>query len=272
MFAQIASEAGGVGAANEDYAVVGNSTLVVIDGLTARADTACIHGVSWYARQLGNAIIGHSDRSPNEALAAGIKHVSGLHRNTCDLTHPGTPAAVVTVAQISGDQLRYIVLGDVTLLLDTTSGLTVITDSRMRQTAPAERAEADTYPVGSLEKQQALVRMKRVELAARNAPGGYWAAASDPAVIDCGMTGQLALTDLRRLAALTDGATRLVDPFNVLNWAELLDLLSTFGAHALVRRTRQIEEADPAGTRWPRNKKSDDASVIYLEPHAYSAH
>lgn len=44
------------------------------------------------------------------------------------------------------------------------------------------------------------------------------------------------------------------------------------GAHAecyqpddLLRRTRAAEERDPAGVRWPRNKKSDGATIAYVE-------
>jgi len=67
---------------------------------------------------------------------------------------------------------------------------------------------------------------------------------------------------------MTDGATRLVDPFAAMDWVELLDMLDTSGVRELVRRTRQIEASDPAGLRWPRNKKSDDASAIYLDRSA----
>ncbi|WP_267902574.1 hypothetical protein [Streptomyces triticirhizae] len=32
---------------------------------------------------------------------------------------------------------------------------------------------------------------------------------------------------------------------------------------SLIREVRALEEADPRGERWPRNKRSDDASVVY---------
>jgi hypothetical protein len=265
VLAHVATEAGEVDTGNEDYVAVGEGTVVVLDGLTARTETGCIHGVSWYVEQLANAIIHRASLGPRKALATAIEDTTDQHRGTCDLTHPGTPAAAVAIAQFSTTELRYLVLCDTTLALDTTAGTTVVTDSRMEHTASAERVAANASPVGSPEKAQALTRMKQVELAARNTPGGYWAASSDPAVAEHAITGTVKLADLHRAAVLTDGATRLVEPFKVLSWATLLDLLRTAGPDELLRRTRAIEEHDPAGIRWPRNKKSDDATVVYLE-------
>jgi hypothetical protein len=265
VLARVATQAGESGAVNEDYAAIGDDTVVVLDGLTARTETGCIHGVRWYVEQLANAIIHRASLGPREALATAIEDTADQHRSTCDLTHPGTPAAAVAIAQFSTTELRYLVLCDTTLTLDTTAGITIVTDPRMGHTAPAERAAANASPVGSPEKAQALTRMKHVELAARNTPEGYWVASSDPTVAKHAITSTVRLTDLHRTAILTDGATRLVEPFGVLSWAALLDLLSTDGPDELLRRTRAIEEYDPTGIRWPRNKKSDDATVVYLE-------
>lgn len=266
MFTTVTTETGDVSTENEDYVLARNDTIVVVDGLTARTESGCIHGVAWYVRHLSTAIINRVALGPTEALAGAIRDTADLHRDTCDLTHPGTPAAVVAVAQCAAGALRYCVLGDTTLVLDTTAGLTIVTDTRMRQTALAERAVSDSYPIGSPEKARSLVRMKRIELAARNVRGGYWAAASDPEAAEHALTGAVALADLHRGAALTDGAARLVDPFGAVDWTGLLDLLSTAGPRELLLRVRAVEESDPDGVRWPRNKKSDDATAAYFVP------
>lgn len=91
--------------------------------------------------------------------------------------------------------------------------------------------------------------------------------AHDPAVVSHAITSAVPLGELHRAAVLTDGAARLVDAFGLLSWAELLDLLSTAGPEELLRRTRAAEECDPAGIRWPRNKKSDDATAVYRAPN-----
>jgi len=151
------------------------------------------------------------------------------------------------------------------VLLDSTEGLTAIVDDRVDATARSERAAADRFPIGSPMKHAALTRMKHAELAARNQAGGFWVAAADPDVAVHALTGRMALDGLHRVAALTDGAARLVTAFELLDWHELLTVLDTDGLGEIIRRTRAAEASDPHGIRWPRNKVSDDATIAYAQ-------
>jgi hypothetical protein len=195
-------------------------------------------------------------------LSAAIGHVAALHPD-CDLSHPGSPSAAVAITRVTDDGLEYLVLGDITLVMRTEDTLTVIVDNRVSATAAAERRRADRHPIGSVEKHDALRAMKYVELAARNRPGGYWIAAADPAVATRALTGRVPLTDVSRLAIMTDGAARLVDLFAAMTWTETLSLLDRAGPAEIIRRVRALESADPDGRRWPRNKRSDDATIVY---------
>jgi hypothetical protein len=260
---QIATDAGSPNKPSEDRVAVGPNLLVVIDGHTVRTDTGCIHGVAWYADHLASAIIEHGGAGPSGALTAAITQTADLHRDTCDLAHPGTPSAAVGLVQVIGDQLRYLVLGDVTIVIDAGNAEIVVTDDRISRTAQPERRAADALPAGSEEKAAALLRMKRAELAARNTPGGYWIAASDPSAVNHALNGAVPLTTVRRAAMLTDGAARVVDPFGLYGWPKLLDLLASHGPSALISEVRAAEASDPHGIRWPRNKLSDDATVAY---------
>jgi hypothetical protein len=58
---------------------------------------------------------------------------------------------------------------------------------------------------------------------------------------------------------LSDGASRLVDPCE-----ELLALLDESGPDELLRQARAAEAVDPEGRQWPRTKRSDDATAVYL--------
>lgn len=265
MRAQIATDAGSATKPSEDRALVGSNLLVVIDGATARTDTGCRHGVPWFADHLGTAIFNNGALGPSGALAVAIASTADLHRDTCDLSHPGTPSAAVAVVQIGDGQLRYLVLGDVTVVVDAGGGPCVVSDERVSQTARRERDEADALPNGSPQKAAALVRMKHAELAARNTSGGYWIAAADPAAVDHAITGVLPLSDVRRMAILTDGAARAVDTFGQCDWPGLLETLATSGPTALIAGVREAEASDPEGVRWPRNKISDDATAVYCD-------
>lgn len=248
---------------NEDWVHVSQGLVLVLDGATARTDTGCAHGVAWFVDQLGKAIVERTGQlSVAAAVAASISYVAGLHPE-CDLAHPGTPSAAVGALRMAGDWVEHFVLGDVSVVLDVGDQVRVITDDRVSLTASAERAEADRFPIGSSAKQDAMLRMKRQELAARNRPGGYWVAETNPAAVEHALTGQTRLDQLRRFAVLSDGAARAVATFGLYDWANALDLMQVAGATELIRQVRAAEQSDTDGTRWPRNKRSDDATAVF---------
>ncbi|MEU5960342.1 hypothetical protein ABZ777_03950 [Micromonospora parva] len=245
---------------------------MVLDGATARTDTGCRHGVSWYAARLGAAVSALAvdpETTLASALSQAIEAVAKQHPE-CDLTSPGTPSAAVALLRADETEVEFLALGDVTIVLDGTSGLQVITDERVDQTAKKQRRNADRFPIGSKEKQAALIEMKHAELAARNQPGGFWVAAADPSVAQHAITGSARLANLRQCAVLTDGAARIVRMFELLDWHGLLRLLNQEGPHELLRRVREVEQHDPVGARWPRNKRSDDATVVLVRSSAES--
>jgi hypothetical protein len=69
---------------------------------------------------------------------------------------------------------------------------------------------------------------------------------------------------LQRAVLLSDGASRLVDLFELATWEELLALLDENGPEELLRQVRAAEAVDPEGRQWPRTKQSDDATAVYL--------
>ena len=231
MQVTIAAEPGSPGRANEDSTATGPDIFVLLDGATARTETGCVHGVSWFAGRLAEGIKERARLGPAGALAAAISRTADLHRDTCDLSHPGTPSAAVAIIQVTGRIMRYLVLGDVTVVIDSVDGIRVVSDQRVSRTAAAERAAADAIPAGDPEKAAALVRMKHVELAARNVPGGFWVATTDPAAAEHALTGEVPVSAVRQVAVLSDGAARAVE-FGLSDWPDVLD------SSAMPARTR----------------------------------
>jgi hypothetical protein len=95
-------------------------------------------------------------------------------------------------------------------------------------------------------------------------PRGYWVAAADPQAASQAVTGTLPSKSLQRAVLLSDGASRLVDPFELATWEELVALLDENGPDELLRQVRAAEAVDPEGRQWPRTKRSDDATAVYL--------
>lgn len=214
----------------EDYVATAPGVAVALDGVTrvAGTDTGCRHGTPWYVAALGTRLLAEAAAGAalTDALAGALGAVAAAHRSTCDLSKPATPAATVAALQWSPECVRWLVLGDATVVLGGGSA--------------APEAFTD----------------------ARNAA----VARADPAVAYRGLTGERPGPLAGPVALLTDGASRLVDLFSMLDWRALLALLDDAGPAGLLARTRQVECGDAGKHRWPRYKVHDDAAVVYIRP------
>jgi hypothetical protein len=269
MHAALATQAGSQDSAYEDWAgILVPGLAVVLDGLSAPdgTGTGCRHGTPCFVSQLGPRVLAQAAdpaRSLVDALAEAIQQVASLHPG-CDLTHPGTPSATMVLLRAHDQGADYLALADAVLVLDTVDGLKVVSDERVNQLAGKEREAANRVPPGSAHKLRRRAQLTRALPRARNRPGGYWVAAADPQAANQALTGTLPSKTLRRAVLLSDGASRLVDPFGLATWEELLALLDESGPDELLRQVRAAEAVDPEGRQWPRTKRSDDATAVYL--------
>jgi hypothetical protein len=225
----MATDPGSPGWPNEDYACVAPGAAVLLDGATTvprDADIGCVHGVAWYARSLGTALLAAITAQPRipltQGLADAIAQVRDRHAGICDLSVRRTPAATVTAVRAEPGGVAYLALSDSSVVADFDDGRPpeVITDT-------------------------------------------HRAAAADPAAAYAAATGLLPAAGVRGVALLSDGATRIVDRYGVLTWPDAIDVVRDQGPEALIGQVRAAEAADPDGERWPRHKLSDDATIIY---------
>ena len=229
MRVTLATSPGTPGWPNEDFAAAAPGAAVLLDGATTfprGKETGCIHGVAWYARTLGTALLAAVTADPpdplTQALASAISDVRARHEHTCDLINPSTPAATVTAVRARPGGLDYLALSDSTIAADYGDERepVIITDAH-----PAAKA--------------------------------------DPAAALAAQTGTLALAGLRGVALLSDGATRITDRYCLQSWPVTIGVIRDLGPAELIRQVRAAEDTDPDGTRWPRGKARDDATILY---------
>jgi hypothetical protein len=274
MRVTIATRAATPGRANEDYAVATDDLVVLLDGATVPDGmaTGCSHGTRWFARQLGAGIFAGLSRQPERSLADGaaeaIEQLAAWHGDGrgCDIKHPNHTSAAIAVLRERADEFQYFVLSDAVIVLDTTDGVRVITDDRLPRAATDHRRAFTATTLGTSENEVARTALIDELRRLRNTEEGFWVATSDPEAARHAVTGSIARSRVRRAAVLSDGASSLVDRFNLATWTELLSTMANDGPHALIRRIRAAERSDPNATRWPRAKTHDDATAVLCTP------
>lgn len=263
MQVSMATSAGHAGRPNEDFAGAVPGAVVLLDGAgIPGTESLCRHGVAWYTHRLGGALLGRLSRDDGRdlpaILAAAIAETADDHRGTCDIGDPGSPQATVVMVRARQGRLDYLLLADSFLVLDRIrGGPQVITDER--EIAARRVCAAPLAGVRSGTEEYDRVRDACVEAlrARRNQPGGYWLAKDDTHAADEAVTGSLPLPDLRGVALLSNGASRIVSPYRLTDWPGVLGLLGAGGPAEVLRRVRQAE-VGTTGAPAP-----DDATVVH---------
>ncbi len=257
---------------NEDFAAVGPSAAVLLDGasMPAGVDSGCAHGVAWFARTLGTALLARACDSASGPLAgclrAAIDDVRAQHGGTCDLEHPWTPTATVVAIRVRGGELEHLVLADSSLILTSVGGaIQVVTDRRLDTALHGTRSALREVPLRHPDYAAAFRDHMAAVQSRRNSAGGFWVAAADPAVADHALTGSTPLSSIESALLVSDGASRLTDLFGLASWADLTEIVRRDGPAELIRQIRVAEASDPDGARWHRSKATDDATIVYCD-------
>ncbi|MCA2223602.1 integrase [Nonomuraea aurantiaca] len=251
------SVAKGTGRANEDFTGAVPTAAVLVDGAgIPGGESTCRHGVAWYAGRLGGSLLSLlplvGDRGLPALLAAAIEQVTDDHRDTCDVADPISPSAAVAVLRLSDGLLEYLVLGDAVLVLDRAEDAPlVVSDPReviiSRSYEPALKAAAeggDDYH-----------RILRDLRAHRNRPGGFWVAKDDPRAADEAITGSCPISELAGAVLLSNGASRIVDRFQLADWPQVMAVLAASGLAEIIHRVRQAEARHAVA--------ADDATITH---------
>jgi len=256
---------------NEDAVVAVPGLLAVLDGVTSPDGlaTGCVHDPSWYVRRLSAHLAGGHLTAPEadlvDIVAGAIKAVREEHGGRCDLDHPGNPQSTLAALRLDPVRCEYLLLGDSTIVLEHGGTVTTVTDRRNYDVSRRLRAARPARPtrIGSSEHTKRILGAQQRMRQHVNRPDGYWVAAADPGAARHAVRGHLHGDGLVRAALLTDGASCVVDQYDLTDWPGLLDLIETHGAGHVVDLARDTERADPDGSARPRPKRHDDATVAY---------
>ncbi|WP_432901282.1 hypothetical protein ACQP1S_30115 [Micromonospora matsumotoense] len=182
-----------------------------------------------------------------------------MHRDSCDLAHPGSPCSTVAVVRQIGESLEYLILSDSILALDIIGNEPLVVQDKAVESFASSSAKAASA-AGNKRDTDALFTLIQEQQKVRNQPGGYWVAQVNPAAAEHAKSG--IASDVRGAALLSDGAALLVTDFNAMDWPSLLEISYDLGPAKLIAMTREFEDRDPYGMVWPRYKHRDDATAV----------
>jgi len=262
MKVAMASSPGHAGRPNEDFVGAVPGAVVLLDGAGIKGtEEICRHGVAWHSHTLGATLLrrlaagGETDLVG--ALAESIEQLADLHRHTCDLADPSSPQSTVAIVRCAEDRADFLVLADSYIALDQSdAGPEVVTDPRELAVRSECLTSLHGLTAGSPEYERALPAVIDALRSRRNQPGGYWIAKDDPEAALQSVTGSMPLEALAGAGLLSNGASRIVDPYRLAEWPHVVELLRTSGPAEVLRRVREAESEPTRG--------SDDASAAYF--------
>jgi hypothetical protein len=263
---------------NEDIAgVFKDHTAWVLDGADdpLAVEARCSHGAMWYVRTLHQALTQFLSEDQAELqvqLQRAIQYVRKKHEAECEHLSERKPSAAVAILRWRPQSIDYLVLGDASIILESSEGVVHITDRRMHRIATDIRhAIFDRLRQGrgydDLQRTALLQELVAQEQLVRNTASGYSIAAYDPDAAFDSVTESFPLSSsaasVDRAALLSDGAERAVSTFGLCsNWRSFMKMASAEGPAQSIKRIREAELLDYSGEQYPRTKFSDDASII----------
>jgi hypothetical protein len=211
---------------NEDFIGAVPGAVVLVDGAGIRGvESLCRHGVAWYAHGLGGLLLSRLSRdtttSLREVLAEAIEQVTSWHRDTCDVRDPSSPSATVAMVRCADGRVDHLVLGDSVVVVEHRAGPLVVEDRREPDLARPLRASMVGLEPGTPAHEAARQRAITAFRANRNRPGGFWVAKEDGAAAAEAVVGEYAAADVSAVVVLSNGASRVVDRFGLLDWRDL---------------------------------------------------
>jgi hypothetical protein len=245
------------GRMNEDFTGAIPRAAVLIDGAgIPGTESICRHGVAWYAHRLGGVLLALLSVRPEGSLAAmladAIDEVTGEHRDTCDVANPISPSATVAILRVSDELVEHLVLGDSVIVRERVDGAPlVVGDPREVVISRSYEAALNATTPGSDEYHRLLRDLR----AHRNRPGGFWVAKDDPRAADEAITGSSRISDVTGAVLLSNGASRVVDRFELADWPAVLAILASTGPGEVIRRVRAAEAQHTVA--------ADDATIAF---------
>jgi hypothetical protein len=261
--------------ANEDAFGHGGNAAVVMDGATPLGD-GLMPGPSdaaWIAQFGARRVLAHlrDDEGARKALRGALadaqKSFEALRRHPPEEMWQ-TPCASMMLAVAGDSTVEFLSFGDCAALVRPEGGaVMVVGETFDKRAAEAERARAigkekNLSPASSLNRPEFIVALR----AGRNRinTGNTWLFSPDVKAAPHASRRLAKMAPATHLLLASDGFLALASDYGAYSDDTLMQAAMEKGLGALGEELRAIEAGDAGGDRFPRFKKSDDATALLL--------
>jgi len=260
---------------NEDAFGHDAAAAVVLDGATPLGD-GLMPGPSdaaWIAQFGARRLLAHlrdgegARKALRGALADAQKSFEALRRHAPEEVWQ-TPCASMMLAVAGEGGVEFLSFGDCAALVQPEGGaVMVVGETFDKRAAEAKRAQAiakekNLSPASGLSRPEFLGALR----ATRNRvnSGSYWLFSPDAKAASHAMRRIVKVVPGTKLLLASDGFLALASDYGAYGADSLMQAAVEKGLKALGEQLRVIEAGDAGGDKFPRFKKSDDATALLL--------
>jgi Protein phosphatase 2C len=262
---------------NEDAMGANAHIAFVLDGVTGVGDTPLMAGRSdaaWVAQLARDLLLRHSEQGVGDLrgfitrVATDIAAQFERDRLRPPAARYEMPWTTLSMIAVSEGRLEIAYVGDSRVLIETSEDAVHNFGTNPSRTAFESKLAAKMIAarkgIGAAAiRETVLPELRRVRDTV-NTANGFWLLGADPSVGKHATVTSIELTGPATVLLATDGFYALSDDYRRYGERELIATAQTIGLKVLGRELRHIEDDDPEGVRYPRMKKSDDATALLV--------
>lgn len=262
---------------NDDTFASRARSAVVMDGATGLGEQLMPgpSDAAWVARFGANRLMAHSDEdlNPHDAVAASLRDTENsfvhLRRRAPIETYEIPFSSMMFVAQ-SGSGFDALWFGDCAALVERPGeNVELVGDAIKKKARESGRAAALASSLGesaaSAGVRDTFLPALRAARNMVNTERGGWLFGPDARAAEHVASARVAAPAGTILLLVSDGFLALASDYERYDVANLMHAARTRGLAVLGGELREVEAEDPNGARFPRFKKSDDATALLLE-------
>jgi hypothetical protein len=271
------SEPGNSARPNDDAYAHTGSFAAVVDGATGLGEPLLDEAsdAAWLANRAAEALSRYSAHHVgHELLGVSLGEIEAdfhRQRRRAPAARHEIPMASLMMAQpVASSRVAVTWFGDCSGVLRGADGSLQVLggalDSRQREgsDASAAAARAGGGPAAASVRPEFLERLRAHRSRYNRSPDGPWILSPEVECARYANTAEAPVGQGSVLLLMTDGFFALVTDYARWSPEGLIEAALEHGLATLAHELREIEDADPIGLRFPRYKKSDDATALLI--------